>query len=184
MDSTRKIALIFGLSWIIIKLVIFNLGYAVELFTVTAMVNLLFLLLVIFFTLHFRRQKGFNIEKVEFLSDLKEAMKAGSIYTIIFAGFILVYFSAIDPNFAVNRMEMQGIIAPENIDFDAIKAQNPIKLKDLSKEDFLLREAETRALFASPLLVSTLFLAGMMLISLFYSFLTVIFYRKVLSKLR
>ena len=184
MDKTKKIALIFGLSWIIIKLIVFNLGYAVQLFNITAMINLLFLLLVIFVTLHYFKLKSGKKEKTLFLTDLKEAMKGGSIYTVIIAGFLLVYFSGIDPDFASERMELQGITSPENIDFEELKRQHPIKLQGMSKEDFIDKEKETVALFSSPFLVTTLVLAGMMLTSLFYSIIVVTLYRKVLLKLR
>ena len=111
-------------------------------------------------------------------------MKGGSIYTIIIAGFLLIYFSGIDPDFASNRLELQGITNPENIDFEELKKQNPIKLQGMSKEDFIDKEKETVQLFSSPFLVTTLVLAGMMLASLFYSFLVVTLHRKVLWKLR
>lgn len=184
MDKTKKIALIFGLSWIVIKLVIFNLGYSVKLFNATAMINLLFLLLVIFLTLHYFKAGRSKSENTLFLEDLKESMKGGSIYTIIVAGFLLIYFSGIDPDFASNRLELQGITNPENIDFEELKKQNPIKLQGMSKEDFIDKEKETVQLFSSPFLVTTLVLAGMMLASLFYSFLVVTLHRKVLWKLR
>jgi len=184
LDKTKKIALIFGLSWIIIKLIVFNLGYSVQLFNITAMINLLFLLLVIFVTLHYFRLKSGKKEKTLFLTDLKEAMKGGSIYTVIITGFLLIYFSGIDPDFASNRLELQGIISPENIDFEELKRQNPIKLQGMSKEDFIDKEKETIELFSSPFLVTTITLAGMMLASLFYSFVAVTLYRKVLLKLR
>ena len=111
-------------------------------------------------------------------------MKGGSIYTVIITGFLLIYFSGIDPDFASNRLELQGIISPENIDFEELKRQNPIKLQGMSKEDFIDKEKETIELFSSPFLVTTISLAGMMLASLFYSFVAVTLYRKVLLKLR
>lgn len=182
MKTTNKIAIAFAFIWIIIKLIVFNIGLSVEWFNVTAMINLLFLLVVIFVVLHFHKQG----RQTEFLSDLKEAMKGGSIYTLLVAFFLLIYFSAIDTEFITNRMEELGAFthAPEEVDFEALKAQDPVKMANMSRDDFIAKEKETRELFSSPFLSATIIFAGMMLVTFFYSLIATVFSRKVLNRLR
>ena len=67
---------------------------------------------------------------------------------------------------------------------DLLFKQDETTDPDTEAAVFIDKEKETIKLFSSPFLVTTLVLAGMMLASLFYSFLVVTLHRKVLWKLR
>ena len=180
MKTTNKIALIFALIWIIAKMIIFNLGYSSEWFNFTALLNLLFLLLVIFVVLHYHKQK----QQTEFLSDLKEAVKGGSVYTLILVVFFFLYFKYIDPGFFEERMEILGALSPEELSFEELKEMDPVKMQNISEDDFYAKEKETRELFSSPFFNATIMLAGMMITTFIYSFFATVFSRKILTRLR
>ena len=179
MDTTKKIALTFALIWIIIKMILFNMGLSLSLFNYTVMINVFFLLVVIFMTLHYYKNKT-NKEDSTFLGDFKEAMKGGAIYSFVIVVFIFIYFTFIDTNFVESKM---ADIQTMSIDFEELRESKPeFKLK--SNEDIISELKATQKAIFSPFLSTTIVLTGMMMATFIYSMLGSIFFRKVLSRVK
>lgn len=183
MKKARNVAIIGALVWIILKMVVLNIGLSREWYLGMVMANMLIMLVVIFLSLHYSRSKESAKESAGFLSDFKQSMRSGSIYAIIVFVFMLAYYSGIDKEYTETRKK-EFIELAETMDFEAIKELDPVKSANYSRDDAIAEQKETAEWIFSPFFICTLALVGMIVLCLFYSLFATVFYRKVLTRLR
>lgn len=178
MNQTTRVALGFALIWIILKMILFNVvDRAADWYNLTVMANVLLLLLAIFVTMHFHKTQ-------DFLTDFKEALKGGVIYTIIVASFIFLYVKVIDTGFIDSRLNVRMEQAFTLEQFNEMKELDPVKLADKSYGDFLSDKAAEFELVKSPFIIMTLTIAALLIASVIYSLLITILYRRLLNRFR
>lgn len=181
MKSPLSISLFFALTYIIIKLIVFNLGKSVELFVPLILVNIFLILLAILFGLRAWKKTQ---EKADdnFLEDFKCTMRNASVYALIISSFVFVYYSAIDTNFREQLAERQfADISKE--DFKEMQKKDPDMLGNKTLDDYKKLKKGEMKLFTSPFMTTTMTLMGLMLIGLFYSIIVVLMWPRVLSKI-
>ena len=159
-------AILFGLLYVIIRLLYFYYGFSEDWYKYLVSINLLFIVLVIGLTLFNTYLKGF---KPFFPTEMKASMRSVSLYAIILSIFIFAYYSSIDSGF-FNRKLDAFRFELENTDYNTLPdIDNPLKVLELSKADFIEREMEKAESFNSPFAWSTLTLIGIMVVGLAYS---------------
>lgn len=181
MKSPLSVALFCALTYVIIKLVVFNLGKSVDLFVPLILVNILLILLAVIFGLRaFKKQQ--KTPEYNFAEDLKCTMRSASVYTIIISVFVFIYYSAIDKNFTEQIIERQfADVTPE--DYEKIKKRDPDMTRGKNLDDYKKLKRDEMKLFTSPFITMTMTLVGLMMIGFFYSLLVTIAWPKFLSKM-
>lgn len=147
------LTLFFALSAILIRLALFYFGYeSTETSKYIFLLHILFILLSVFFSIiQFRK---FFPDKNAFTDLLKQGLKAGGMYSFIMAGFLWLFYGAINEDtFTAKR---------ENLISQQIDGQN------LSTDD-QAKARENIESFFTPLNYSTISLLGFLVISFFYA---------------
>jgi len=159
-------ALLFGLLYVIFRLLYFYYGFDEDYYKYLVSINLLFIVLVIGFTLFNNYLQGF---KPFFPTEMKASMRGVSLYAIILSLFMFIYYNSIDSGFFDQKLDAFRYEL-ENRDYDALPdVDNPLKVLELSKTDFIEREMEKAQSFNTPFAWSTLTLIGIMVVGLAYS---------------
>lgn len=164
-------AVLFGLLYVIIRLLFFYYGFGEDQYKYLVSINLLFIILVVGMTL----LNGYLKEvKPFFPSEMKASMRSVSLYAIILSLFMFVYYNAIDSGFFDRKLDAFRYEL-DNTDYDALAdVDNPLKVLELSKVDFVEREMDKAESFNTPFAWSTLTLIGIMIVGLAYSLLMVL----------
>ncbi len=99
MKPTVKFGLIFAAIWIGFKLILFSTLTGPDRYNLqpAILANILCLLLAITLGLYFHKRNA--TEQSNALGDIKSAMGAGMIYTMIVTVFLYFYYSKIDPEY-------------------------------------------------------------------------------------
>ncbi|RLD27379.1 MAG: hypothetical protein DRI54_01170 [Bacteroidetes bacterium] len=144
----------------------FYYGFGEDLYKYLVSINLLFIVLVIGLTLFNTYLKGF---KPFFPTEMKASMRGVSLYAIILSLFMFVYYNSIDSGFFDRKLDAFRYEL-ENADYDALPdIDNPLKVLELSKVEFVEREMEKAQSFNTPFAWSTLTLIGIVVVGLAYS---------------
>lgn len=111
---------------------------------------------------------------------MKSAMRSISVYAIFISLFMFLYYQAIDGGFFERKLDAFRFEL-ENTDYNALAdIDNPLKVLQLNKEDFVAREMEKAQSFNTPFAWSTLTLVGIMVVGLVYSLVMVFLKLKLL----
>ena len=162
----RYPAVLFGLLYIILRLLFFYYGFGEDQYKYLVSINLLFIVLIVGFTLFNNYLQGF---KPFFPTEMKTSMRSVSLYAIFLSLFIFVYYNSIDSGFFDRKLDVFRYEL-ENRDYDALPdVDNPLIVLELSKTDFIEREMEKAQSFNTPFAWSTLTLIGIMVVGLVYS---------------
>lgn len=181
MKSPLSISLFCALTYIILKLIVFNLGKSVDLFVPLILVNIMLILIAVIFGLRaFKKQQ--KTPEYNFAEDLKCTMRSASLYAIIISGFVFLYYSAIDKNFTEQIIERQFSDITQE-EFEEIKKKDPDMMRGKNLDDFKKLKREEMKLFTSPFITMTMTLVGLMMIGFFYSVLVTMAWPKFLSKI-
>lgn len=181
MKSPLSISLFCALIYIILKLVVFNLGKSVDLFVPLILVNIMLILIAVIFGLRaFKKQQ--KTPEYNFAEDLKCTMRCASLYAIIISGFVYLYYSTIDKNFTEQVKERQLTKITQE-DFEEMKKKDPVVLKGKNLDDVKKQIKDDTNLFSSPFMTMTMTLVGLMMIGFFYSLLVTAAWPKFLSKI-
>lgn len=118
-----------------------------------------------------------------FPTELKASMRSVSLYAIILSLFMFIYYNAIDSGFFDRKLDAFRYEL-DNTDYNALpNVDNPLKVLELNKADFIEREMEKAQSFNSPFAWSTLTLIGIMIVGLVYSLAMVLLRIKLLPLL-
>lgn len=170
-------AVLFGLLYIIIRLLFFYYGFGEDNYKYLVSINLLFIVLVIGLTLFNSYLQG---SKPFFPTEMKASMRSVSLYAIFLSLFIFIYYNSIDSGFFNRKLDVFRYEL-ENRDYDALPdIDNPLKVLELSKVEFVEREMEKAESFNTPFAWSTLTLIGIMVVGLAYSLALVLLRIKLL----
>lgn len=161
-----KTALIFTSVFVILKLILFQTGKHGDLYVLVVFGNILCLLMTMIFGIY--SWKKVHPEKRGYTDDVKITMQSAAYYLILVSAFSYLFYSTIDKNFVQQRVEERVEIA-RKADFEELKKQNPEKLQDKTREDFIDDEKEQAELWFSPFFLSTMVLVGGMIMAFFYS---------------
>jgi hypothetical protein len=181
MKSPLSISVFFALIYVIIKLIVFNLGKSVELFVPMILVNIMLILLAALFGLRAWKRKHKNQED-SFLEDLKCTLRNTSMYALLVSGFVFMYYSTIDKDFRDQLAERQFANVTQK-DFKEMQKRDPDMLKDKTLDDYKKLKKNEMQLFTSPFMTTTITLMGLMLIGFFYSLLISLAWPRFLNKI-
>ncbi|MFT7085977.1 MAG: hypothetical protein ACJAV5_001700 [Vicingaceae bacterium] len=109
-----------------------------------------------------RLYKQLNERKTSFLSDVKAGMKVAAMYAVLMAAFAYLYYSLIDSEYLVLKLETQIQTAIENG----------------ANEGNVIKHRENGSFFLSAYFMSTITLVGFIILGTFYSSLITFFVRK------
>lgn len=170
-------AVLFGLLYVIIRLLFFYYGFGEDHYKYLVSINLLFIVLVVGLTLFSNYFQGL---KPFFPNEMKASMRGVSLYAILLSLFIFVYYNSIDSGFFDRKLDSFRYEL-ENTDYNALPdVDNPLIVLELSKTDFIEREMEKAQSFNTPFAWSTLTLIGIMVVGLVYSIVMVLIRIKLL----
>jgi hypothetical protein len=177
MNKKVPIPLYFAMLWILIKALLFTFNVPSQ-EILGVYVNLFFILIVIFASLHLKVKSEKKIER--YASNFKTSLKNAGKYIIVVTVFIFAYYKFINPGHLkgaeLNRVELE--LAK---DFEKIKTKNPL-YKDKTREEWEKQVRSSAQLFSSVTLNTSIYFLGMFFISLVYSIIIPIFYRKVVLR--
>lgn len=184
MKKARSIAITLALIWILVKLVFFFLGRSTVGFEVGVLVNMLFILITIASTLWFKYREVTLVEST-FLDDLKDTMKHAGIYIVLVLSFTFIFLKVIEPDFLESKVREAVQAITEHLEvpgnLEEIKAQSPSP-ETVTKQDIIERTEETRRQLFSVGVTMSLSLFALFAVSMLYSVLTTLLFRKVLLK--
>jgi hypothetical protein len=183
MKSFLKIPVLFALSWFVLKCIFFFAGME-DSMVPGIMLNILFLLGSIALGLFFKK-KAENYVEVNFLDDMKTAIKSGMAYVGLMFVLIYSFYSFVDPNYVEKIKEQQKKEITEILDdpkeFEKVRSENE-NLKGLSKEDIIDIQTDQAARFVSPIFMSTIALLSMMTGCFINSLIVVLLFKNVLFR--
>ncbi len=110
-----------------------------------------------------RLYKQLNEKKTSFLSDVKAGMKVAGMYAVLMAAFAYLYYSFIDSEYLMLKLEAQIQTAIENG----------------ANDGNVTKHRENGSFFLSAYFMSTITLVGFIILGTFYSSLITFFVRKV-----
>lgn len=201
MSKENSVVVGFGLIWIIIKLSFFFSGNSEQGFYAGGITNILFILLICFWSLKMKYDslvtisiEGATENGVErkmlpqdsnFLDDVKTSMKAAGKYILIVAAFVFIYYSLIDMEYSSRIIDTRVELAKEQTATEESwqkVLENSPQLQNFSKEEYVQKVRESAEQWTSPGRQTSLTLFGLFLLALFYSPLLVILFRKLLYR--
>ncbi len=187
MKPTIKYGLIFALCWVILKLTFLQVGWNSEKhYFISACLNILGLLLAIVFGLKKFIDTDTETES-NALRDIKNAMTSAVIYSMVVALFMYIYYTWIDQSFfdyKIQEVEMQlkeVISDPEQL--RQLKQSNQ-SFEVMTSDEIYEKQMENPKLFFSPKFITTLSVLGMLFLSMIYSIIITIIFRKLFYKNR
>lgn len=185
MKPTVKFGLIFAAIWIGFKLVLFSTLTGPDRYNLqpAILTNILCLLLAITLGLYFHKRKA--TEQSNALGDIKSAMGAGMIYTMIVTVFMYFYYSKIDPEYIEHQrseaaMQLEKLLNdPE--EFKKMKESNG-DFEVMSKDEIRASLITNQEAMYSTQAVTTIGLLGMLMLATVNSILISIVMRRVIFK--
>ena len=185
MKPTVKFGLIFAAIWIGFKLVLFSTLTGPDRYNLqpAILANILCLLLAITLGLYFHKRNA--TEQSNALGDIKSAMGAGMIYTMIVTVFLYFYYSKIDPEYNQHQrseaaMQLEKMLNdPE--EFKKLKGSNG-DFEVMSKDEIRASLITNQEAMYSTQAVTTIGLLGMLMLATVNSILISIVMRRVIFK--
>lgn len=182
MKITVKVALLFALLWIIVKMSMYFSG-VIDSQIPGTLVNILFLLLSIsvgLFLVKSRQKEPSNA-----LGDIKDGISAGLPYTLIVSVFLYFFYGSIDRDFSSHKiserlMTTEKMLADEKT-WETFKRQNE-DYETYTKEQFLSEEKVKIETANSPKAIFVMSLLGGLMLGVFYSILVAVIYRKIVFR--
>jgi magnesium-transporting ATPase (P-type) len=173
-------ALAMASIYVFLRLFFYFLGWGENEYKYLVSINILFIIIVISLALFKQYEPG---AKTHFPRELKVAMRSVSIYALLLTVFVFIFFTWIDTQYFQSKLDFYR----ENLEATNYSnlpdTENPLKVLDLSKEDFIEREMEKVGRMNTPFAWSTLTLVGIMVVGLIYSVVLVFIRMKFLPRL-
>lgn len=183
MKGYLRLPVYFAMAWFFIKLILFVAGMKDSLIP-GIMVNMLLLLASVAVGLFFKK-KAENYADVNFLDDMKIAIKSGMAYVGLVTLFIFSFYKWVDPNYIQGLRDQKEKQVTEYLSDDEnlknAKEQNQ-NLQDLSREDIIDLQVEQATAVYSPFFTATFSILSMMTGVFINSLLVVFLFRNVLFR--
>ncbi len=168
----------FAACWILLLLIL-NALKVPHHFRIGIYLNLLFILGVIGVSmfLQIREEKKLHSFAVNF----KNSLKKSGVYVIVVTSFLFVYLKFINPLFLENlkNSRIQTELAK---DWEQVKASSPV-FEAMTREEFIEKATSSNEILSSVSLNLSFYFLGLFFISLFYSILVPLFYKKVILRI-
>lgn len=177
MNKKISIPVSFAMLWILSKALLFTFNFESQ-EKIGIYINLFLILIVIFASLHDKVKKEKKLEN--YASNFKTSLKNAGIYIIIVTLYIFVHHKFVNPGFLKDK-EMTMVEAELAKDFDTIKKNNP-SFQYSDKESWEKQVRSSAQLFTSVTLNTSIYFLGLFFMSLIYSIIIPIFYRKVVLR--
>jgi hypothetical protein len=143
------------------------------------MINILFVLLTIFFVFYFTKRKN-GFQESAGLEDFKLCLKGGIIYVVLISITIYGYYSIDDSLFKQNMEVFEANLASKTKD-DIIKEKNNNpETKGMTSETYILKSRENQNKMNSPGTEAMFSMLGLTVWCLFASLFCAFIFRKVL----
>jgi hypothetical protein len=180
MQSPYKTGIIFCLAWLGIR---FGLGktLAPEIaLKAGIMLNILFVLISIFFVFYFtKRKEGYPESSV--IEDLKLSLKGGIVYVVMVSFGIYVFYSFIDDSLFVKKQNDIKIEISKLTKAEIIERKNGSEAtKNITSEAYLNQIKENSQALANPKTQTMISALGLTIWCLFASIICTFIFRKVL----
>lgn len=185
MNRLRQLTLSFALIWIVVKMVFFFTGNTSEGLVIMVFLNLLFILLVEYFSLRFK-YKEVTLTDSNLLDDIKTCLRSAGLYVIVIVLFSVAYYNFLHPEFYSDRVT-------DTVTFAQEQASDPVYFEELVRRDTTMPEGTTPEQYvenvrqvaergASWWFISGASLLLLMIVSIFNSIFVTLLFRKVLLK--
>lgn len=184
MRPALKVALFFASTWILIKLVFYNLGWFQDDIFFTGLINNFLLLAAIAVGLYLeKKREGFATGTA--LSDIKHAMVVGAPYALIVSVFMFFYYKDIHPEYTQTRLNDRMDIVYKAMEretyVDSLKIQNQDFNVMTNDEIYTQIRNETASAY-SPKSLLTLSLLGLIVLGFTYAIFITVIFRKILLR--
>lgn len=184
MKTTVRIAIGCALIWIIVNMIVYYTGYAIEAFPIMMLFNIFVLMCSIAAGLYLHK-KDENFKQTIFLEDFKTGMQSGLMYAIIIASFVYLYHGYIDPSYREVKIEERMTALHEHVPDAAAYAelqQDDPTWQDKSFDDYIENQEDQ---FRGTYSASAVFIAhlmGFVFFSFFFTFFITLILRKVVLR--
>lgn len=185
MKITVKTGVICALIWIAFKLILFVTLTGEARYDVrpAVMGNILLLLLSITVGLYIQKRR--SKEETNALGDIKNAMGAGLVYTVIVSLFLFFYYQNIDPEFNQHQIAEHSVAFEKAVNdpetLKKIKESNA-EFEVMTKEEIIAKNLDNMKATINPGSTMTLSLLGMLVLSTINSIFVTVVYRKVVFR--
>jgi hypothetical protein len=168
----------FAAIWILLLLVMNSLKVPHH-FRIGIYLNLFFILAVIIIGLYVqvKKEQKFHPFVINFKNSLKNAGK----YMLIVTVFIFTYLKFINPTF-LERHVRSAVEQALSVPFETIQENNAF-FTDKTEEEYIAQATETSQIMGSTTTVLSFYFLGMFLMSVLYSILVPLFYKKIVLRI-
>jgi hypothetical protein len=178
-----QLPMLFALTWLCVKVVIFYTSWIEDTMRAGIMLNLLFLVILVYVGV----KKGAENGKETFHL-LKSGMRPAAIYVIMITVAIFSYYKFLDTDFFDTRLDQVMIETNAGIEQNGGWAEfsktDGIE-KETTQEEFLSnQESSLRKVFFSPLPQASYSLLALTLTAIFYSLLMSLFFKFMASRFK
>ncbi|MGV6861654.1 MAG: DUF4199 family protein [Putridiphycobacter sp.] len=184
MKPTVKVALVCVLISASITMIFFYAGKSEMGYEISNFINLFMLLTAISVGL-FLTRKALKFAETNFLEDIKSAMQGGIVYIILMGLFLYVYHLKIDPSIVnqkrEQRIELLDEIVPNEAAYLELQKEDAT-WKGKSYLDYLENQHDSISLFISAKFFAIANVIVGLILSVFFSVMTVIILRKVVLR--
>lgn len=156
-----------ALVFIILKCVYYLTGLHYTHYNLIILTNIVCVLLAVGLAMYMTRDKNNKLLNTG-LERIKAGMRGGAVYAIVVSVFVFVYYNNIDQRFFKDKIQQRVKLA-EQANFELLKKNNPEKLANKNQRDFIDDERKQAELWFSPIMVSSLTLAALVVCSLLYA---------------
>lgn len=184
MKITFKTAFVFAAIWIGLKLLGLKLGFNIPSNTTFfVLTNMFFLLASVAIGLYLQKLKG--VEDDSILTDIKNGMTSGVIYSVVICGFLYFYYEKIDPEYnqkmVAEREAYFKTIVDDPIQLKKLKESNT-ELEVMSNEEIMKEFRKTPQMLFSGNFIMIYGILSMFMLSTLYSVVIAVIYRKFLFR--
>lgn len=179
MNKTVKIGIIFGLIWVLVKVIFYLIDPLFDI-TPAILINIFLLLCAISMGLLDIKRK--ETEESNVLNDIKNGMKAGVPYTLVVAISIYLFYGVFNPEYNRHQIaevetEMEKMVN-DPVELAKIKKSNAA-FEVKTKEEILMELKKGPKSFFNAGSTFTLSLLAMLVLSTLYSILVTVILRYV-----
>jgi hypothetical protein len=171
-----------ALIFIILKCVYFITGIHYTNYNLIILTNVVCAMMAVGLGMYMARDKKGNFLTIG-IERIKAGMRGGAIYTVIISLFVYFYYGSIDKKFFADKIT-ERVHYAEQADFELLKTNNPEKLGNKSRGDFIDMEREQAELWFSPFMISTITMLGTLVTSMLYALVLNIIFKNFLNARR
>lgn len=184
MKKTVQYGILFGLAWILIKIVFHAIQDNGSNVTPVIFINMFLLLVAIAFGL-FQHKKKEGYTSGNALSDIKSAMTVAIPYSVIVSLFLFIYYNNINPSYNQLKIKEADMTIDKDVDNPLIlqKMKNDNEAFEVMSKEKIRKELKKGPRnFYNAKSTSLISLLALMMLSTIYSIFITIVYRKVMFR--